>query len=262
LKLQEQVQSPWEISAALYQASEACRFLGLWTEAHGYIERALAIGRRVGSSWWGAYPLITLGQLCSYEGRWEQAEAALQEALDIAGNNSDLQGIVAGTVAQAELSLLQGNATEAIEQLQPLLDHPDVDQAILADVLVPLAAGHAGNSALATAEELIEQALDNSSSLGQPVTYAEALLVRGEVLAAQGRLQDAIADLEVDVRLAREMEYPNLQARSLYALGLLYGEQGDRERTRDQLEEALTVFERLRAQPHIQRTQQALTELQ
>src|SRR5438105_2834692 len=63
----------------------------------------------------------------------------------------------------------------------------------------------------------------------------------------QQRWDEAHRSFEETISLARGMEYPYAEARSLYQDGLMGLRREEPERARAQLEEALTIFQRLGA---------------
>jgi hypothetical protein len=91
---------------------------------------------------------------------------------------------------------------------------------------------------------------------------AEALLVRGRLRAGKGRWSDAGADFDETVRLARGMPDLHLEGRGLFEWGLMLAKRAERSDARERLNAALATFERLGAEPYIERTKQALAGLQ
>ena len=80
-------------------------------------------------------------------------------------------------------------------------------------------------------------------------------------IATRNRLEESAGSFGEARTLAHSFPYPYAEARALYELGRL-GQQGtDTERAQDQLEQALTIFQRLGASPSIERTQRALTSI-
>jgi len=81
------------------------------------------------------------------------------------------------------------------------------------------------------------------------------------VLAQEGKSPEAERAFQEAVTLAKPMPYPYGEARALYEWGRMLAEQRELKQARPRLEEALTVFQRLGAQPYIEWTEQALVQL-
>jgi hypothetical protein len=81
------------------------------------------------------------------------------------------------------------------------------------------------------------------------------------VASRQGRWEEATAAAEAGLALTRSLPYPYVEARTLWAHGLLHVQKGEPEPAREELEAALAIFRRLGARKDIERTEQLLTAL-
>jgi tetratricopeptide (TPR) repeat protein len=202
-----------------------------------------------------------LGGLSLDEGKWEQASAFVVDALAIARRGGQLWALRAGELVLAQLDLIEGRPELARERLEPFLDRPEFEEWQVTEMLPTLAAAYEGSGDLGQAEHTIQEAIRRAAASNNTVSLASALVVRGRLMVGQGDWAAAERDLEEAVRLARDMPYPYLEARGLFERGIMCEKKGDSEKARECLNEALAIFQRLGAQPFIDRTEHALAAL-
>ncbi len=112
----------------------------------------------------------------------------------------------------------------------------------------------------AEALQELERALSLSRAIGDRFNELETLFATGEALEALGR-QEARAQYTAAAELARRIAVPEVEWRSLYALGRLSEAGGDTALARELLQRALTVAERLgrgRSEPGVERNRDDL----
>jgi len=260
LKLAEQMDDPSRVAFMLAELGWQIFLRGEWEDARRQFERALPMVRSLDSPWvW--WPLFCLGRLNLAEGRWGEAAESLEEAVEVleAGGLSprlpDAHGLL------AEWDLLQERADEARLRLRALLDRPDLQSVDTSACLWVLAWAYLELDVEDQAEETALRAVEEATTLGRRIELVHALRVLGMLRRYQGRWDEGQRVFEEAVHLARSMPYPYAEARALYEWGLLRLQKGDPQQGQERLEEALAIFQRLGARPHIERAEQALAKL-
>ena len=243
---------------------------GEWNEARSYLERALDLARPLATGWVWAYLVLDLGELSLAEGRVDEGTRSLLECIAIAESSGDLQGLRWAHRLLAEQDLLEDRPNAALARLEPRLDRPGLEEAQVTDLLPVLAEAQLALGQIEAAEETAANALTRAIRQKNRLSHVRALRARSKVLAERGRWDDAQADLEEAVTMARQIAYPYAEAQALHDMGLLRSHQGggglDRNRptsqAREPLEAALAIFVRLGAEGDVERTKQTLAKLQ
>jgi predicted ATPase/class 3 adenylate cyclase len=101
---------------ALFVAGQLGSWMGRYTEAHGYLEESLAIGREIEDRTWIARVLQPLGFACLGEGDVEAARHYFEEALVLAEALGNKRELAAALNALAQLHRAEGT-TETAESL-------------------------------------------------------------------------------------------------------------------------------------------------
>jgi tetratricopeptide (TPR) repeat protein len=261
LEVANRLGAPATIAFALAALGRVSFFQGAWEEARTYCERALTIAAST-SSWFAAYPSHHFGELRLAQGAWDEAARHLETAATIGRRNNDMQALRMAHQALAELDLLHGRPDAARARLEPLLDRPGLteDQATALLPILAQAELEAGNPE--RAESVLAETMSRAAAQNARLATLDALRVRGVLFSRQRRWTDARHTFEQATAMAHAMSYPYAEARTLYELGLMHGETDAPQQARECLEEALAIFGRLGAQPYIERTEQALAELQ
>jgi tetratricopeptide (TPR) repeat protein len=164
------------------------------------------------------------------------------------------------SLGKARLALARGAEREARQLLLAGLDAHSGRMALPA-LLAELAELGARGGDRDLYERFGAQAQELGWRSGARKALAQAIRARGIVAMADGRWDDALGDLESALNRYRELDTPWEEARARYALAGCYrrrSESGDDERARDELREALRLFERLHAVRDIARARAAL----
>ena len=256
-----------EQMGGLWMNAEVSLLTGDWYEVPGYMERHLAAtGYDHGRL--GPNGLRIRGKLSLYEGNWEQAAAYLMEYHALAERKNLAVDLLRAEALLVELDILQGQPKQALARLEPHLDRPGWKDR--PDLLVPLgwAQEEAGN--LAEARRTAHAAVSTARTFRPPTSdlsvnhvalLVDALRIDGMVFSRQGCRKGAERFFQEAVKLAKPMPYPYGEARALYEWGRMLAEQRELKQARPRLEEALASFRRLGARPYIERTEQALAQL-
>jgi hypothetical protein len=163
-------------------------------------------------------------------------------------------------VARARLMLARGATSDARQTLLAALDTRSGrhSMATLVAELAELAA-RTGDTELYG--RFGAQALELGWRSGARKALAQATRARAIVALAEGRWDDALADAQSALTRYRELGTAWEEARSRYVLASLYRRRADPDddaRARDELTQALTLFESLRAVRDIARARAAL----
>lgn len=237
-------------------------FHGDWPAARGHAERAARILQDSDPDWFTAYPPQALGILDIAEGRWEDGARHMAQSLAVAELHEDLQLQRQVNWSLAERDLMQGRAEHARARLEPLLDRPGLEEQDVTLLLPPLASAYLELGDVDQAERTVMRGLERSSRESNQVVLVDLLRVQGVLRSIQGREKEAMQAFAEAVRRARSMSYPYAEARALYEWGRMRGAKGESAAARELLEEALTIFQRLGANPFTDRTNQTLAGLE
>jgi len=247
-----------------FQSTMVCQELyavGRWQEARQHAERAVDSTRTMGPTRAAAYALAFLGWVLLAQGEWEPATEVLEESLDMAEAREDLQARVTAQIRLAELDLLEGRAEGALARLQPLLDRLGPEAQYTTVLLPTVAWAHLEAGDRVRAEEIAAQAVGLARARSNHWILVDGLCIQGMLRAQQTRWSEAEQAFEEAVSLAHGMPYPYAEARALQEWGMMYLQQGARRLGRGRLEQALALFRQLGARWYIERTEQALANL-
>jgi tetratricopeptide (TPR) repeat protein len=236
-------------------------YAGEWRRARAYFERAVAMCRRVGTSWVSMYCLLDLGRLCVAEGAWAEAAQCLEESLSLAERFGDLYVIRATQCGLAERDLLAGQAAAAHERLSALLDRPGLQEASVSVLLSRLAWALLELDDVAEAAAIAAQAAARTRRENMRLHLTDALRVQAMVATRQNNWSEAAQALEEGLTLACSMPCPYAEARLLHVYGHMHAQKGEPGPARERFEAALAIFRRLGACKHVERVEQALTDL-
>lgn len=231
---------------------------GRWLEARAEAERSAKEVRGAGQIWTASYPLRTLGQIYLLQGERESGIAYVQESLEIAENIDDFQGSLGSELVFAWLDVREGKPQAAIERLSPLRERLEeqglpADFPIEAEAHIDLGQEHRAAEILAGARAWAEKG-------EAPLDLVEALTISVMLATRQGRWQDAMRDLETGFQITEQVGLPYDEALLFYEYGRMHGARREPEQAQERLEHALAIFQRLGANPDIERTEKALAE--
>jgi tetratricopeptide (TPR) repeat protein len=260
LELNERRQAgPGERGNALAEMGWAHFLLGEWQEARQCHDRAVQLARTDPPTWFTPFPVFARGVLYAALGDESTATTDLQSALEAAEAVHHLETLQNARRALAERELLAGRPEAAYALLEPGV----AEGAQRANRLLPwLAWALLGLGRHDRAEETIAQFLQDASTRAHGVDLSEAQQIAGMIASSRGQWERAERSLLNAITLARDIACPYTEARGLYRLGRIYSQKGERGEAREHLKDALRVFQRLGARPDIERTEQALAELE
>lgn len=235
-------------------------FMGDWTRARADFEQAVSQNRALGTPSWGSmYPLLDLGRLLVATGDWDDAARCLEEGRALAERGGDLQALRVAQAALAERDLLAGEPRAAHDRLAPLCDRPGLEESGVTTFVLPRLAwalaelGDAGG-----AEAIAEQALRRARATGDRVTMAGVMRVRAIIAVRRRAWERGRQALDEGLSLTRRMPYPYEEARLLVQDGFWHGAREEWGAAERRLREALTIFQRLGARPHLSEVERRL----
>jgi tetratricopeptide (TPR) repeat protein len=258
LSASERLGDPGYIAWSLGERGGTRIISGDWEVARADLERAVALHRQLGNSSKAAWTIMGLGWLCTLEGAWEEATGKIEEALAIAERGGDRMVCLISHSLLAEIDARKGRPAAARARLLPLLDHQDMQRQLLHFVVPGLAWAHSELGEASEAAALIAQVVDHARDAGEHQLLAEVLWLQALVASRQGRWEETRTAVEEGLTLARSMPYPYVEARTLWAVGLLHVQKGEPEPAREKLEAALAIFRRLGACKDVEQTEQLL----
>jgi tetratricopeptide (TPR) repeat protein len=163
-------------------------------------------------------------------------------------------------VGRARLALSLGATREARQLLLNGLEDRE-GRVGMAMLLAELAELLAREGEMTMYDRYGPQALELGWRSGARKALAQAIRARGIVAMADGRLDDALADIESAFTRYADLGTVWEEARTRYALAGLYrrrGEPGDEQRAYDELTRAQAIFSSLSAVRDLARTRTAL----
>jgi tetratricopeptide (TPR) repeat protein len=266
-RLAERIDNPGHMAYGWSLAADSLFRQGAWDQARREYERALGLVPRAGDSWGTWVTLTHFGRFCVAQGRWDEAEYHLAEALALTERTDDVQWRFNVLDALAELDLLRGQPARALERLdpvrQPQANHPATDIVSMMSESHSFALGwvllEAGETAEAAA--LAVQGLEHATAILDRFFLPAWLELSGAAAARLEHWEEAERYFEEGLSQARAMGMPYWEGRILYRAGVMSAERAEPEQAREQLVKALVIFQRLGALPYLERTEQALAEL-
>jgi hypothetical protein len=222
--------------------------------------RALADARALDRSTMTGAPLGLLGTLSWMQGKWDELERYAGEMVALSEHSDEPWWRRHGQLIFAMRDLLEGRAGRALARLEPLPAEAELDIQEQTLELPALAEAHLQMGNLSQAQKVLDVPLALKTREMEGM-LADTLRVHAMVLRAGGDLTGAETVLNELLDLARWMPYPFGEAQALAEHGQLEMMRDNPEQARQQIEEALAIFRRLDAQPFVERTKRALSQV-
>lgn len=231
---------------------------GDWQGALDDLEKGLAIAQRLGAADTILSLHTNLGSMYVERGDHEQAFKHLNTVLQLAGEQ-DRHQVITAKIRLAQLYNYEGKWDTAVRQLQEaeeLARHIN-DQASLATILGYQATACLGSGQLEEANALIQEALKLDRALGYYDSMAENLRIAGTIAAARHDREAAAQAFSRSLEIWQPLD-PYQAALTRLSWGAWLGADGDSERGKAMLAEALQQFEALGALREIELSQKLL----
>jgi tetratricopeptide (TPR) repeat protein len=261
LQVAEQLGDPVQLALVTCNRGQSAFYVGEWSQAHSYHERAVMMMSHLDRSLISAYPLGGLGVLLLSEGQREVGTSYLQE-LASTGERSNDRGLLRyARCALAECDLLDGYTDKVVTALTPLLDQPGREETGVIKMLPLLAWAYLQEGNVSKADALVEQSLTRATAQNMRRLQPDGLRVKALLAIRQESWHVAERLLDESVSLCRAMRYPYGEAKTLYVYGLLHMRKGTQEQARAQLEAALSICARLGERLYAVHAERLLAEL-
>lgn len=233
-------------------------YTGAWRQAQSDLRWASVMLhlRRLPSR--AASALVWLGQLSLAKGRWERGAYELGRGLVLAEVSGEAQPAILAHCALAERELLDEQPEAARLRLEPLLADAEYRVSDVTGTLALLGWSHLELGDELQGEVLVAASVLRASVTGLRCALADALRIQMLVAAREGRWEDALADGEGALSVARSLPYPYAEAKTLYTLGQLLLRRDETERGYEHLAAARAILSRLGEHLYAQRIDRVL----
>jgi tetratricopeptide (TPR) repeat protein/transcriptional regulator with XRE-family HTH domain len=247
LEVAEQVGDPSAIANMQFRCGQNAYLRGDWTAARDYFERSAATARRIDAPAILGYPLFGLGLLALARGDGNEVNRLGDECLAIAEQTADDQIRAAGQALLAERELQEDRPEAARARLRALARENGRLGLDLHSTLPTLAEACLAVGEMREAEACIDEGVQKAATSHSRVDDVMLARVRALAMMRWEDLAGAAVVLGEAIALARAMSYPLAEARLLTTRALLRKHAGDVEAAREDLDAAVTLFERLGA---------------
>lgn len=235
------------------------RHAGNWDEALRRGEELRALGLA-----WGATVIVFDALVRAHRGELETAEGVASQSLVESERSGYVSDIFECLEVLGVVELLRGNANGALEHLGKaweVLVRAGAGEPTKGRFVPDLIEAHVQLGNLEEADRLIAWLEERGRFLDRPRALATAARCRGQLLMASGALDQAIASLEDALVEHERLPDPFELGRTLLVLGGARRRAKQKRGSRDDLERALDIFERLRARPWVDRARAELASI-
>jgi tetratricopeptide (TPR) repeat protein len=262
LDLARRLKGPAGIVGALGNRARIHYRLADWDRMWDDTTEALQICREMGAT--STLPLILyhLGVPCIFRGRWDDADRYMDEAIEVAGAMQATAIIRWANGFAAQGNILRGNPEQARDRLLPLLDRDGVEEQDVSWFLPVLAWAYLEAGDPERARETARHALRRGKEHGDQIVMADALWVSGRIATHAERWEVAEQFFMEGLALTRGNSFRWAEIRTAFEYGCMQARAGRPTEAFATLQEALTEFRRMRAQPYIERTEKEIARLQ
>ncbi len=195
-----------------------CAVAGRWDEGVSWLTAARDQFLHIGDTIRSADPALNLGEMLVKQRRFDDAEPVLREAIRTLRAAHFTEGVNRAEIQLAQILLERGDIVAAGDMLQRVQrEFSEAGQALAAlEVVAVLAKVRLRQGEAKEALALIEQATKAAGSDARLLLPVVAC-VRGQILAALGRLAEAEGVLSAGIQAANEQGLPYEQALLLLA---------------------------------------------
>jgi DNA-binding CsgD family transcriptional regulator len=233
----------WFVHAALINS-----WLGDWSSAREWADRAIEAYAREGADLWPAFALRGLALVDALEGRVDEARELSTRGLELAVQGGDIVvailhrsilGFVALSVQDLEEADRQLRVAEGLDR-ELGVEHP-----LRSRIAGDLVEAALGVGDLVRAERAVDRIERAGQAAPTPWTLAVGARCRGLLEAARGDLDASAAALERSLDEHERLPMPFERARTLLAKGRVHHRRKEKRLAGDAFAEALRVFEEL-----------------
>lgn len=234
---------------------------GDWNAAHTHAEEVLGLERRVRGTRTSEFlPLAIWLRLVA-----DTDASALRDLERLADEGERDRDVNLWQYAQywlAQWDAVHGRTREALARFDACLAHPGIESQSRPIFERNLAYLCIACGELERAEALISGSPQTETALTWVFPWPTWAAVRARLREAEGKWEEARADMEEALGYARERSIALGIAEAAHAYGEMLAQRGEIVDARERFAEALSVFRRMGAQPYIERTERALAELE
>lgn len=212
-------------------------------EAYGHAVAAAKIAQDAEQ---GVAALNGLGNLARTQGKAQEASQNYQQALQVAtgqgiqGGKADaLNGLALLSASQQQLGKALEYANQALAIRRSMGDR-DGEATILAEI----ATGYNAAGDKQKALDYARQAHDAFQAVGDHRGEANALIGVGDIYASI-RDRKAIDYYAQALDIARQLNFPRIQANALNKMGLVENAEGENQKALDHFNQSLPIFQRM-----------------
>jgi CHAT domain-containing protein/Tfp pilus assembly protein PilF len=212
-------------------------------EAYGHAVAAAKIAQDAEQ---GVAALNGLGNLARTQGKAQEASQNYQQALQVAtaqgiqGGKADaLNGLALLSASQQQLGKALEYANQAVAIRRSMGDR-DGEATILAEI----ATGYNAAGDKQKALDYARQAHDAFQAVGDHRGEANALIGVGDIYASM-RDRKAIDYYAQALDIARQLNFPRIQANALNKMGLVENAEGENQKALDHFNQSLPIFQRM-----------------
>jgi DNA-binding CsgD family transcriptional regulator len=218
---------------------------GNWDRSEARALEHLELAERTGQEAERLTAQFSLALVHAHLGRVDEARERLEQAV-VEAEQADPWNVYLLLSARGFLELSVGSTPEAVASLARALEIYEASGAgDTPAVFENYAEALVSAGDLETAQRVVDIYEDRARKAGKAIALAPACRSRALVLAAQQRLDEALASLEEAVSHHQRVEMPFSRARTQLLYGQILRRRGERRAARDALEQALAVFEGL-----------------
>ena len=220
---------------------------GLWSEAEAYFQQAIAMWKPLGWTRIAPWTLVGLAYLAFGRGEDEVGDQYLNQGLELANRPGQEHFLGVALYLALDRHIRQEDAQAAIAYVDSVGGWPGESDLAYSHLLATRAwvELHRGN--IDGAKDLADRATELASADQNRTILVDALRVQGMILASEEKTDEAQQAFEESIAIARTIEQPYAEGRSLEAFGRARLAQGNGDAARDLLKCALEDFERIGA---------------
>jgi DNA-binding CsgD family transcriptional regulator len=218
---------------------------GNWDQSEAGALEHLELAERTGQEGERLTALWSLALVHAHMGRVDEARDRIEHAL-VEAEQADPWNAYQLLSARGFLELSVGSAPEAVVSLARAYEIYEASGAgDTPSVFENYVEALVSTGDLETAEQVLDVYERRARRAGKSIALAPACRSKAVVLAAQQRLDEAVASLDEAVSHHDQVDMPFSRGRTLLVYGQVLRRRGERRAARDALEGALATFDRL-----------------
>lgn len=221
--------------------------LGRWPESTEQFDEAARVAVALDLAWLSDYVDIARARQSLFRGDREGARRLLWEAIEAAERDRDVHRAELAHSVLGESDMLAGDYRAARSHVEPFLNREEIGPHRMTVAALLLGRSLVLEGETERADDVLEGALAQATTLHNRPAFMEGLWVRGLLRARQEQVEEAGRLFAAAYSLAHGMPYPLLEARILQSWGELDQRRGLQESGDQRLQSALSTYERLGA---------------